>query len=72
MPGRGTAPRSGEQLKQRVVELAEQLGLKTDTEVNAARRLWGAKRRIDVVLTYEKTGKILGVECKYQKTKWLS
>jgi len=68
MAGKGTAPKSGEQLKQKVVELAEKLGLKADTEVKAARRLWGAKRRIDVVLTYEKTGKILGVECKYQAT----
>ncbi len=68
MPGRATAPHNGEELKQQVVQLAEELGLKAETEVKAARRLWGAKRRIDVVITNEKTGKILGVECKYQGT----
>lgn len=68
MPGRATAPHNGEELKQQVVQLAEGLGLKVETEVKAARRLWGAKRRIDVVITHEKTGKILGVECKYQGT----
>lgn len=68
MPGRGTAPRAGEELKQKVIKLAENLGLKTASEVKAARRLWGAKRRIDVVLTDEKTGKVLGIECKYQGT----
>lgn len=66
MPGKGTAPRSGDELKYRVVSLAESLGLKADTEVKAARRLWGHKRSIDVVITNEKDGKRLGVECKYQ------
>jgi len=68
MPGRGAAPKSGEALKNRVVELASELGLESETEVRAARRLWGAKRRIDVVLKREETGKVLGVECKYQGT----
>jgi hypothetical protein len=66
MPGKGSAPRSGQDLQQRVVELAHKLGLRAETEVTAARRLWGAKRRIDVVLVQEKTGKNLGIECKYQ------
>ncbi len=66
MAGKGTAPRRGEQLKRRVVELAVGLGLKAGTEVTAARRLWGARRRIDVVLVCEKTGKNLGIECKFQ------
>jgi len=66
MSGKGTAPKSGEDLKQKVVGLAMKLGLKVETEVTAARRLWGAKRHIDVVLTQEKTGKNLGVECKFQ------
>jgi hypothetical protein len=68
MAGKGTAPRKGEELKQRVVDLADKLGLKSETEVRAARRLWGAKRRIDVVLIHEKSNKTLGVECKYQGT----
>ncbi len=66
MPGRKMAPDSGRDLQQRVVELAQRLGLKAETEVKAARRLWGARREIDVVLTHEKTSKKLGIECKFQ------
>jgi len=40
--------------------------LKAEKEVKAARRLWGQRRFIDVVITDEKSGKRLGVECKYQ------
>ncbi len=68
MPGKGTAPKSGDELKQNVVALAQRMGLKAETEVKAARRLWGQRRYIDVVITDEKTGKRLGVECKYQAT----
>jgi hypothetical protein len=68
MPGRETSTRQGEELKQRVVALAGKLGLETRTEVPSARRLWGAKRRIDVVIRHQAVGKILGVECKYQGT----
>jgi predicted metal-binding protein len=60
MPGKHSAPKSGADLRQRVVELAETLGLKAETEVKAARRLWGSIRKIDVVLTEEKSGKRLG------------
>jgi hypothetical protein len=66
MPGRGSAPRAGKALQQKVVALAEQLGLKAETEVTAARRIWGAKRHIDVVLTQTQTRKKLGIECKAQ------
>lgn len=66
MAGKGTAPRSGDELKNRVADLARTLGLKVNIEVIAARRLWGAKRHIDVVITQEKTGKNLGIECKFQ------
>jgi hypothetical protein len=68
MPGKHSAPKSGADLRQRVVELAETLGLKAETEVKAARRLWGRTRFIDVVLTEEKSGKRLGIECKFQAT----
>ena len=69
MPGKGTAPRQGEVLQKKVVALAQSLGLKADTQVVAARRLWGAKRHIDVVVSHEKTGRNLGIECKYQATR---
>ncbi|HXG07745.1 MAG TPA: PD-(D/E)XK nuclease superfamily protein [Nitrososphaera sp.] len=68
MPGKGTAPKSGDELKQRVVALAQRLGLRAQTEVRAARRLWGQQRYIDVVITDEKSGKRLGIECKFQAT----
>ncbi|MBI4762178.1 MAG: PD-(D/E)XK nuclease superfamily protein [Chloroflexota bacterium] len=68
MPGKGTAPKSGDLLKRRVVALAESLGLRADTEVKAARRLWGQKRFIDVIVTDDKSGKRLGIECKYQSS----
>lgn len=68
MAGKAKAPRSGEELKSRVVAVAERWGLQAETEVVAARRLWGAKRYIDVVLTHKQTGKKLGIECKFQGT----
>ncbi|MEN3027539.1 MAG: PD-(D/E)XK nuclease superfamily protein [Chlorobiota bacterium] len=68
MPGKGAAPKSGDELKRKVVALAQRMGLKAETEVKAARRLWGQRRYIDVVITDERTGKRLGVECKYQAT----
>ncbi len=68
MAGKGTAPRNGKELQNRVVQLAQELGLKAQKEVKAGRRLWGAKRKIDVVLTDEKNGKRLGIECKYQSS----
>lgn len=66
MAGKGTAPRKGKILQQNVVTLSEQLGLEASTEVKAARRLWGAKRYIDVVVKDPESKKVLGIECKYQ------
>jgi hypothetical protein len=66
MPGGATAVHSGAELRDRVAELGRQLGLDARTEVRVGRRLWGAVRCIDVVLTRGDTGKTLGVECKYQ------
>ncbi len=68
MPGRSTAPKHGHQLKHRVVEIATKLGLEVKTEVPVGRRIWGVKRRIDVVLRKPNSDKILGIECKYQGT----
>lgn len=66
MAGKAAAVQSGSELKRRVVELGKALGLQVQTEVTAARRLWGSKRHIDVVYTQEHTGKKLGIECKFQ------
>jgi hypothetical protein len=68
MPGRRAAVTSGTALRTAVVELAESLGLEADIEVSVGRRLWGAKRMIDVVATDRFTHRRLGVECKYQGT----
>lgn len=66
MPGRATAVHSGAELRAKVVEIGRALELDVRTEVRVARRLWGAVRCIDVVLTRPETGKTLGIECKYQ------
>jgi hypothetical protein len=66
MPGRVTAVNSGKDLQQLVVELATSIGLIVTTEVIVGRRIWGAKRRIDVVLKHPGTRTSLGIECKFQ------
>lgn len=65
MPG-GAKTSKGHELRDRVVELAHKLGLEAKTEVKVARRIWGAQRRIDVVLRKPGSEKVLGIECKYQ------
>ncbi len=69
MAGKGKAPRAGKALQDQVVALAQQLGLSAESEVRAARRIWGAKRRIDVVLRHPDSRQMLGIECKYQSTR---
>lgn len=66
MPGKAKAVHSGNELRDQVAELGMQLGLEIETEVAVGRRIWGAKRRIDVVLKHPVTRVSLGVECKYQ------
>ncbi|MFN8559130.1 MAG: PD-(D/E)XK nuclease superfamily protein [Dehalococcoidia bacterium] len=67
MPGQARATASpGRDLVAQVAELAVRLGLSVRTEVRVGRRLWGAVRRIDVVLTDPATRRTLGLECKFQ------
>jgi hypothetical protein len=66
MAGIATAVASGDQLVQEVVVLAHALGLQAHTQFKMGRRIWGAERRIDVILTNASDGRRLGVECKYQ------
>ncbi|MDX9971477.1 MAG: hypothetical protein RBU21_00665 [FCB group bacterium] len=66
MAGRDTANATGKTLQCETCKIAENLGLEVRTEVPVGRRIWGAKRRIDVVLKDPSTRKTLGIECKYQ------
>jgi len=66
VPGRSTAVASGKELQQAVATLGKALGLATEVEVLVGRRVWGARRRIDVVLKHPETRVSLGIECKYQ------
>ena len=69
MAGQGKAVENGNQLRDAVAAIGEKLGLDADLEVTVGRRVWGAKRRIDVVLKDPTTRVSLGVECKFQGTK---
>lgn len=66
MPGKATAVSNGDELVKSVAQLAHDLGLEAKEQVRVARRIWGAVRKIDVVITHPQTRKTLGVECKYQ------
>lgn len=66
MPGRGVAVRSGREVEFAVRDLARDLGLETFSQVVVGRRIWGAIRRIDVVLRHPETRQTIGIECKYQ------
>jgi hypothetical protein len=60
--------KDGNDLVSKIVELGKKLGLETREEYNVAKRIWGANRNIDVILLDPQTRKVLGIECKYQKT----
>ena len=66
MAGRARAVSNGDELAKAVVALGFALQLEAREQVRVARRIWGAERRIDVVLIHPATRKTLGVECKYQ------
>lgn len=66
MPGKSTAVESGNDLRDRVADCGRALGLEAITEVAVGRRVWGARRKIDVVLKHPETRVSLGIECKYQ------
>jgi hypothetical protein len=68
MPGRETAVTSGDALCKEVVAIGRSLNLAAREQFKCGRRIWGAERFIDVVLTHEDSRKRLGIECKYQGT----
>ena len=69
MPGQAKAVESGNDLRDRVADIGRELGLSVEIEVTVGRRIWGAKRRIDVVFKHRETRVSLGVECKFQATR---
>jgi hypothetical protein len=66
MPGRARAVANGDELAKAVADLGGELGLEPMEQVRVARRIWGAERFIDVVLTHPQSRKTLGIECKFQ------
>ena len=68
MAGKAAAVASGDSLVQQVVGVAAGLGLQTKEQFKCGRRIWGAERYIDVVVTEPTTRKRLGIECKFQRT----
>ena len=69
MPGGKQSSTSAKALEDKVVEIGEKLGLTTRRQVRLGRRLWGAERYIDVVLTDLVSRKSIGLECKAQESK---
>ena len=67
MTGGRRAVATGQQLRDAVAELAAGLDLEVKTEVHVGRRIWGSKRKIDLVLTHPLSRRALGLECKYQE-----
>ena len=68
MAGRATAVANGDALCKAVVVLGHSLGLSAREQYRCGRRVWGAERLIDVVLTHPGTHRRLGLECKFQGT----
>lgn len=66
MPGKAKAVESGHDLEAAVAQIGCALGLEVERQVAVGRRIWGARRQIDVVLKYRETRTSLGVECKFQ------
>jgi len=67
MAGGAKAVSSGDELVKAVCALAKGLKLETNEQYKVAKRIWGADRRIDVVVRHKDTGKTLGIECKFQE-----
>jgi hypothetical protein len=68
MPGNASSVHNGNSLRDAVARTGTSLGLECSTEVYVGRRIWGAQRKVDVVLTEPATRRRLGVECKFQGT----
>ncbi len=62
------APTSWQSLTAACAAIARDLGLAVETEVYVGRRIWGARRRIDVVVSDPSQRRSLGIEVKYQRS----
>ena len=68
MAGGRTAVETGKALEAEVARVAESLGLDVRQQYRLGRRIWGARRHIDVILTHPGDRTRLGIECKFQRT----
>lgn len=69
MAGKEAAYRAGDRLAKEVVRKANELNLDAREQFKCGRRIWGAERRIDVIVTEPVSRKRLGIECKAQDSK---
>jgi hypothetical protein len=68
LAGKSKAVSSARVLTREVRKLAESLGLEVHEQYRLGRRLWGARRQIDLILKGGPNSKTLGIECKFQKS----
>lgn len=61
-------PTSWQEMVAACAQVARDLGLGVETEVYVGRRIWGARRRIDLVLTDMVQRRSLGIEVKFQRS----
>ena len=62
------APGTWQGLASACADVARSLGLQVETEVYVGRRIWGARRRIDVVVSDPGQRRSIGIEVKYQRS----
>lgn len=60
---------SGTDLENAVAMVGEALGLEVERQVVMGDRIWGTRRHVDVVLSKADTERMLGIECKFQRSK---
>ena len=64
-----TSPQNARDFEEQVVQKCQELGLRVYRQAKMGTRIWGAKRKVDIVVEHPQTRKRLGIECKYQKKK---
>lgn len=60
---------SGRELEDAVARVGEALGLEVERQVVMGDRIWGTRRHVDVVLSKPDSERMLGIECKFQRSK---